>query len=475
MTVQLAVFGVYFVVLFAIGVLSMRSTHDESDYWIAGGKLGWLVGGATLAATHCSAGTFIGTVGVMHSVGWSFGWLVLFIPVSYWFLAAVLAPRFTRQRELTLPAFIETRYYGKGVRGLAAVIILVATVVYVQAQIVAGGLIANVVLGIPTQWGMIGFTVILIGYTMLGGMIAVVYTDLIQLVVMTVGATLAVPLALRPLGGLSETLRYAEVVNPLAFSWDSMAPTLLFTIALAFSLGTVATPEKLVRLYAMKDMPTIRRGVLLAIVFATGINLLVFVVALASSVLFPVLPTGDLAMPLIARAALPPLLGSILLAAITAAMMSTVDSLLIVAGSALAHDIYGSLIAPGSSARSRKLINRIGVALVGTVPLVLLLFGVGEGELVQFIVLLFTALMGASFFAPVVLGVYWRRATREGATAAMLGGVTATFLWKAFGPETIDPVLPGFLCSMLLLVAVSLATPPPPASALEPYFDDPKL
>jgi SSS family transporter len=471
MTVQLLVFLAYFAVLFVIGWMAMRSTRSESDYWIAGGKLGWLVGGATLAATHCSAGTFVGTVGVMHSVGWSFGWLVLFIPVSYWFLAAVLAPRFTRQRELTLPAFIETRYYSKGVRALAAVIILIATVVYIQAQIVAGGLIANVILGVPTEWGMIGFTAILIGYTMVGGMIAVVYTDLVQLVVMTLGAILAVPVALRSLGGLGDTLRYAEIVNPLTFSWDAMAPTLLFTIALAFALGTVATPEKLVRLYAMRDMRTIRRGVLLAIVFATGINLLVFVLALASSVLFPVLPTGDLAMPLIARAAMPPFLGALLLAAITAAMMSTVDSLLIVAGSALAHDIYGSYFSTHASPQRRVIINRAGVAVVGSVPLALLLSGVGEGELVQFIVLLFTALMGASFFAPVVLGVFWRRATREGAAAAMLGGVATTFLWKALGPATIDPVLPGFLCSTLLLLVVSRLTPAPPPEALAPYFD----
>jgi Na+/proline symporter len=153
-------------------------------------------------------------------------------------------------------------------------------------------------------------------------------------------------------------------------------------------------------------------------------------------------------------------------------MMSTVDSLLIVAGSALAYDLYGTLLGEGATARRKELIDRLGVAVVGAVPLVLLLSGVGEGELVQFIVLLFTALMGASFFAPVVLGVFWKRATREGAIAAMLGGVAMTFMWKATGPESVDPVLPGFLTSTLLLVGVSLATPPPPAEALEPYFGD---
>ena len=129
------------------------------------------------------------------------------------------------------------------------------------------------------------------------------------------------------------------------------------------------------------------------------------------------------------------------------------------------------LINPGASARVRGLVNRIGVMVAGLAPLVLLLSGVGTGELVQIIVLLFTALMAAGFFMPVVVGVYWRRATREGAAAAMVGGVAATFLWKAYGWGGVDPVLPGFLCSAVLMFGVSLLTPPPPASALKPYFD----
>ena len=309
MSVQLSTFLLYFLVMFAIGWYAMRATRDETDYWIAGGNLGWLAGGATMAATHTSAGTFIGTIGVMYTVGWSFGWLVLTIPLAYWFMAAVLAPRFTRVQELTLPAFMETRYYSKRVRALAAVIILVATVVYIQAQIVAGGLIANIVFGIPTEWGMVGFTVILIAYTVIGGMIAVVYTDLVQLVIMVLGATCAVPLAIRQVGGLERLFTYVEAVNPLTFTWQGLPGTLLFTMGMAFLLGSVATPEKLIRLYAMRDMPTIRRGILLTIVAATAVNLLVFVLSLAAVVLFPNLPTGDLAMPMIATAVLPATLG----------------------------------------------------------------------------------------------------------------------------------------------------------------------
>jgi SSS family transporter len=472
MSIALWVFLAYFAVVFAIGWYGMRATRGEADYWIAGGRLGWFAGGATMAATHTSAGTFVGTVGVIYTTGWAFGWVLLSIPLSYWFMVAVLAPRFTRQRELTLPAFIETRYGSKGIRGLAAGIILIATVVYIQAQIVAGGLIVNTVFGIPATTGMIGFTAVLLLYTVVGDMIAVVYTDVFQLIVMGLGAVLAVPLALQQVDGLSGLLTRVELVRPSVFAWDTLPATLLLTMGLSFFLGGIATPEKLIRLYAMRDMRTIRRGVLFAIVMILAINLMVFILALVAIALFPALPSGDLAMPRIATEVLPPALGALMLAAITSAMMSTVDSLLIVAGSALSVDIYQSLVNPGVTPARRLWIDRIGILVVGSVPVVLLLSGVGEGELVQFIVLLFTALMASAFVMPVVGGVLWRRATRQGAAAAMVGGVAATFGWEAFGDPAIEPVLAGFLVSAALFIGVTLATSPPPPAALAPFFDE---
>jgi SSS family transporter len=469
-SVQATVFLLYFAVVFALGWFALRRTRTESDYWIAGGNLGWLLGGATLAATHTSAGSFVGTVGVIHTVGWSFAWVLLSIPLAYWFTVGVLAPRFTRVRELTLPAFLEARYASKGVRALGAVVILVAVVVFVQAQIVAGGLIANAAFGIPARTGMIVFAVVLVLYTVVGGMLAVVYTDFLQLVVMAVGVLLAVPLSLRHFDGPGDFVARVQAANPAAFDWGSMPGSLLFTMGLAFMLGSVATPEKLVRLYAMRDMRAIRRGVMLAVGAICGINFLLFFLALASRALYPTLPSGDLAMPVMAATVLPPVLGALLLAAITAAMMSTVDSLLVVAGAALSHDIYQSILHPEASERRRLWVDRIGIALVGVAPLILILSGVGEGTLIQFIVLLFSALMAASFFVPVVFGVYWRRANRQGAAASMIGGLLTVFAWKVFGPGSVDPVLPGFLVSAALMVGVSLATPPSPRTAVDPYF-----
>ena len=468
---QLAIFIAYFLVIFAIGWYSLKRTKNETDYWIAGGKLGWLVGGATMAATHTSAGTFIGTIGVIYTVGWSFGWVVLSIPLAYWFMVAVLAPRFTRVKQLTLPAFIESRYESKNARAIAATIILIATVVYIQAQIIAGGLVANIVFGIPAETGMVIFTAILLAYTVIGGMIAVVYTDFLQLIIMAIGALVSVPLAIRQFDSLGNLLSYVEAIKPTTFTWEGMPAVLLFTLGLAFFLGSVSTPEKVTRLYAMKNMRTIRKAILLTILVVTIINLLVFILGLSGMVLFPALPSGDLAMPIIAKAVLPTFIGTLMLAAVTSAMMSTVDSLLLVAGSALSEDIYQSIFKPKASRKERLKVARIGIFVVGLVPLFLILSGIGEGELIQFIVVLFSALMASGFFVPVVIGLWWKRASKEGAIAAMIGGVGTAMLWKAFGIASIDPVLPGFGISLLLFFGISWLTKPPKPETIAQYMD----
>lgn len=467
------VIGAYLLLNLAIGYLGLRLTRNDQDFYIAGGRLGWVVGGSTIAATQMSSGLFIGTIGIMYAVGWSFGWVVFVFPLAYWLMVAVIAPRFTRQRKVSLPDFLATRYYSNAARVIGAIIILIAFVVYISAQVIAGGLIGNTLFGVPVQTGMIGFMVIVLAYTAIGGMLAVVYTDFLQMMIMIAGAALAIPIVLNHTGGFQNMLGLVNSANPITFTWEGMAPSLLFTLGLAFFLGAVARPEQLVRFYAMKDMPTIRKGIGFVIILVGAAHSLVFILALGTRVLFPALNTGDNAMPVLATQALPVFLGTLLLVAVASAMMSTISSVLLVAGTALSHDIYGT-IRPHSSPSTRLMIGRIGTVIVGLVPLVMVLTGFGAGELVQFIVALFSALMGAVFLVPVVAGVLWRRATREGAIAAMLGGLAGTIGWRLYGDTaTIDPVVPGFLASLTLMVVVSLLTPPPPEKATAPFFDTP--
>ena len=177
-------------------------------------------------------------------------------------------------------------------------------------------------------------------------------------------------------------------------------------------------------------------------------------------------------MPIIAKTVLPTFIGTIMLAAVTSAMMSTVDSLLLVAGSALSEDIYQNLINTKASTSRRLLVARVGILIVGIVPLISVLLGFAEGELIQLIVVLFTALMAAGFFTPVVIGVLWKRGTKQGAIVSMVGGVVVTGLWKAFGDPLIYPVLPGFVVSLVSYFVVSWLTQPPREEAWKPYFEN---
>lgn len=470
---QVGILMAYFVVVLVIGYLGMRQTRTAADYFVAGGRLGWALGGASIASNQMSSGLFIGTVGLMYGVGWSFGWVVFVFPAAYWFMVSVIAPRFTRQRQLTLADFMASRYYSQGIRVVTALIILVAFIVYIQAQLVAGGIVASTVFGVPLLTGMMIVAVVQILYTFVGGMLADTYSDFVQTSVMVLGALIGVPVVLRNLGGLDNLFTYVSSVNPVALTWDAMPPALLFTLGLAFFLGSVARPEQLVRFYAMRDMPTIRRAIGFVIFLVGATHALVFFIAMGTRVLFPGLTAADQAMPIFVSQAMPTVLGSVLLAAITAAMMSTLDSLLLVAGAALSHDIFG-ILRPHSTERQKLWVGRIGTVVVGVTALLLLLLGIGGGQVVQLIVALFSALIGSAFCVPVVLGVLWKRATREGAMASMIGGLLAAFGWRLFGDTgLIDPVVPGFLVSLALMVGVSYLTPPPPDEAVEPYFAAP--
>jgi SSS family transporter len=454
-----------------IGYLASRTIKDARDFWVAGGKLGWVVGGATIAATQMSAGLFIGTIGLTYNVGWTFFWVVFCFPLSYWLLAWLIGPKFRRFAKFTLPDFIGTRYYGNLARIIAAVLIIPCFLVYIVAQLKAGGMILNVVYGFPEITGAVLFFVVIIIYTAVGGMIADAYTDLIQMIIMLIGAAVAVPLVLLNLGGISETFRIDTLIRPGLTDWGGIPIGMLVGLFFAFFIGSFGRPEILTRFYTMKDERTIKKGILFVIILVGVTHLLCFILAMSIRALTPNLPNPDIAMPALAVYFLPGLVGSMLLAAIIAAMMSTVDSILLVASSAFAHDIYAQVINPNATERKKLIVAEGGTFFVGGLSLLMYVAGFGSLTLVQLIVALFSALVGSTFTSVVLLGCLWKRTTREGAIAGMIGGFVITWIWHfTKSPLGLNPVIPGVIVSGLLTIGVSLFTPLPPKEALEPFF-----
>ncbi|MFC4003784.1 sodium:solute symporter [Prauserella oleivorans] len=463
----------FLVVLVLEGWRSYRVNSSEEDYFVAGRRVGAWAGGASIAATQMSAGTFVGTVGIHYLTGAAFMWGWLGIWVAFLIAAYVIAPRLRRyaheRNALTFPDFIADRFGGKVPRAVISVLLVLSYLVFMSAQYQAGGVILETAFGIPFFWGAVILMVLVVGYTVIGGMTAVIRTDFLQQIMMALGVVIGLPLLISHAGGLSSLSQSLPEIAPdfigWGFGWAEISG-----FWLGFGFAALCAPYLLLRFYAMPDDRTCRRasGVALFFVLLTGIC--IGVAGMVMRVLYPNLSIPDAASTLLASEVLPPIVGAMLLTAIVMAVLSTVDSVLLVAGPAISHDIYAALIRPGASERTRSRLNRWATLVIGTLPVLLTL---QELDIVQFVVLSYAALLGSTVTAPVLLGLYWRRATRVGAVCAMVAGFGVCLLWYALDAPVVEPVVPGVLAGFAGMVIGSLLSKPMPPEDIRVFFDRP--
>jgi len=482
-TLFLVTVAVYFAVILGIGYYGFTKTHDEEDFLVAGREIGPLVGAATLSATQLSAGTFVGLVGIHYLTGVSFIWEWPWLWAGWIVSLVFIAPQLRRFGELTVPDFLAVRYGDDGadgsrVRALGAVLIVVAYTVYISAQYTAAGLVFQSIFGVSNEIGIVLMVVAVVIYTVIGGMRASMLTDFVQLIVMLTGAFIALPLILDLVGGIGQLNAMLSSVDPKLVGWH-WTPVEVSTIGMAFGFSLAAAPNEIVRIYSMRDEQTVRTAIGLTLLFQVVIATGMAVIGMAMYVLFPNLGTADLASIIMSVEVLGPILGALLISAVLSAMLSTVDSIMIVSASGIAHDLYAELINPDATERQKLWANRLAIVFLGLIPLVTAFNPDLVGGLVQLIVLLQASMMGGMFFITILLGLHWRRATTEGGVVAMVGGLVTVIAWhlgRDAGtitgfPAQLDPVIPGIAVSLVLLVAVSLATSPPSQESLERFFD----
>jgi len=473
------VLGVYLLVILTISVWSYFRTETEVDFLAAGRSIGPLVGGAVLAATQISAGTFVGTAGrhYLAGVSWWFPWLGLW---SGWLVSAFLvAPKLRRLGALTVPDYISARYGSPKAGALAGVLIVVSYTIYLVAQFQAGGEIAQVVFGIQPLIAMLIIVASTAVYTLLGGVRSSSYIEFLQTLIMVGALLIAVPVLLDQVGGIHHlaairrSLGFLGSLDPRLLGWY-YSPKELLAFAVAFGFSIAAAPYELTRFYSMRDERTVRRAIFVSIGFQLVISVCIMSIGMLMRVLFPNLPSQDQATAVLAFQVLPPVVGALLLVAMLSAIMSTVNSVLLVTGAGVAHDLYGKFVRPAATQKHLVNVNRVAIVVLSVVPLFFALQKLGD---VQGIVLEQAKFMASFFFVPIVIGLNWRRGTAKGAVAAMLGGFGACLAWElffqpvAFARFGIDAVEVGIVTSLVLFVLVSRATRPSPAQDLSPFFD----
>jgi SSS family transporter len=443
----------YFAAVLALAIVGYRRTRTSADFIVAGRSLGALVGGATLAATQISAGTFVGTVGLHYMAGVCFVWVW---PGAWlgWLVSAVfVAPRLRAAGVLTIPEYCERRFGSRAVRALAALLIVVAYTIYLVAQYKASGIIVSTVLGWPAWTGIALVLVSTVVYSLAGGLHGGARIDLLQSLVMVVGLVAAVPYLLGHLGGVAALGRALAQIDPRLTGWFYGWRELL-AFGAAFGLSLAATPLEATRFMAMRDAATARYAIGVAYIFQAIIGSAIMLAGLSMRALFPSLPSPDLASSVMAAHVLSPIAGSLLLVAAFSAIMSTVNAILLVGAASVAHDLYGRFLKPAAGERERLAANRIAVVLLAIAPV---WFAIREVTLVQFIVLAQANLIASAFFAPMVLGLNWRRGGEAAALASMLGGSAVCIVWTLTQPRPfgIDPIFAGVGVSLAAFALVA--------------------
>jgi SSS family transporter len=471
-TVFLVVCVAYIVVILGIGIWGYFHTDTQEEFLTAGRSIGPWVGGAVLAATQISAGTFVGTLGRHYLTGVAWIWIWFGLWAGWLTSALVVAPKLRRFGAMTVADYVGKRFDSERARTLAAVLIILTYTIYLTAQFQASGEISMAIFGIEPIYAMLALIGSTAFYTLLGGVRSSSYVDFLQTMLMILGLFLGLPVLLSTVGGLQPLGEHLASIDPRItgwwFSWREVA-----AVSIAFGFTLAAAPYEMTRFYSMRDVRTVRYAIGISIAIQAIIGSSVMVLGLGMRGIFPVLPSPDQASSILASSVMPPLAGALFLVGMISAIMSTVNSILIVTAGAFSHDLYARLVNPRATERQLLAVNRIAIVVLGIVPVYFALQRYGD---VQAIVVEQSKFIASFFFVPVVLGLTWRRGTSQGAVAAMLGGFAACLGWtftfqRSFASHGIDAVEVGVATSALLFVVVSRMTPPTRPENVAIFFD----
>jgi SSS family transporter len=467
----LLVAAIYFTAIAAISTWGYFRTKTEVDFIAAGRSIGPIVGGAVLTATQISAGTFVGTVGRHYLAGVSW-WYIWFGVWAGWLVSAFfVAPKLRRFGALTVPDYVRTRFGSEAAGALAGALIVISYTIYLVAQYQAAGEVALTVFGMRPLTAMLILVASTAFYTLLGGVRSSSYIDFLQTLIMVAALLLSVPVLMHYVGGVAPARAALEAIDPRVLGGFYGARELI-AVGVSFGFSICAAPYEMTRFFSMRDERTARQAIYVAIGFQVVIGLCVLAIGMLMRVLFPNLSSPDLASAVMAFEVLPPMLGALLLIAMLSAIMSTVNSILLVVGAGVAHDLYGKLLRPAASQAHLVLVNRAAMLLLALVPIWFALQKYGD---VQAVVVEQAKFVASFFFVPVVVGLNWRRGTAAGAIAAMLGGFLACLVWEFTGQRTfarhgIDAVEIGIVTSAVLFVVVSRWSRPVPPENVKVFF-----
>lgn len=475
-------FVIYLLSLILLGYLAHRKLQASEtfteEFWVGSRSFGAFLVAFTWATSWTSGGSFIGTPSIYYTYGWTaLLWQAGAGLLGILGLIAIGRRLVTISREsnaLTLPDLFIDRYEKRSIGVLSALIILIFGAAYMVSQYIAAAIILELILDIPYVLGIFIFAIIVGLYTSIGGVRGVAYTDIVQGILMVVGSIVLAIIVVVKGGGLtaiSESIA-SQNINLIAPPGPDNWLPFPMAISMFFVLGVavMAQPHVVVRLFTVKNVRSVHRaGAVVAVVtFIWFISL--FLISMAGRHLMPEIEVSDQFLPLIALSYAPKILAGIILAAPFAAVMSTVDSLLLSVSGAAVRDIYQNNINPNVDQRT---LRNLSYAVTFIISIIVLLFALKPPAFLQLIVIFAISGFAASFTIPLIMGLYWRGATPTGGIVSMVGGFLTLIILYIFdipNPLGFDPLVWGMLISFILMIIVSQITKPVSRETLLKYF-----
>lgn len=454
-----------------------RSTRGVADYFVGGRAMGPIAIGLSFFATYSSTNSFVGFSGRAYE--WGVTWFVLtpFVVVMCLFAWVAVAPRLRTFTEslgsLTIPDFIGFRFGSSPARFLAALIIILASLIYMTAVFKGIGYLLQSFLEIPYRAAILLVFVVVMVYTVVGGFVSVVKTDAVQGVVMILAGFLLFWGTTRAAGGIGSLAVLADDAGtaPLLRWGGSVAIPVAMGVAFANTLKFAVEPRQLSRFYALESRAAARRSLWVSTLAFLVVYSLLIPVGLYARSVTPGLEDTDLVVPrlLAMEGVFSPGTSAFLLLAMVAAAMSSLDSVLLVMASTAERDVAG-FFRKGRDERSVLSSTRVYVALFALVTALIALYAPTD---IVSLTALSGAVYGACFAAPLILGLYWERGNGAAALASYATGLAVLFSWNHLPwADALHQVFPGVAFSFLAYWVVARFSAPFSSAVVGRLFAD---
>ncbi len=464
-----AVVVIYLLVMLLIGYLSSKKIESNTDFVVAGRRLGPFLMAGTLAATEIGGGSSLGVVQQgMESHGLSAAWYIITMGFAFVILT-FLAPKFRAAMVKTVPEYFRRRY-GKPSGIITSLIMFVPLIGLTAGQFIASSVILSTMLNLNYKTAVLIVGVVVTIYAIMGGLWSVTLTDFVQVFLIVIGMIIALPFGMNLAGGWDNVVANVPAETFDMFKGYNVMDVISLTImyVATFTVGQ----EAVSRYYAARDGKAARQGSVLAaivnFIYAFVPTLMgIIVLALINMGKFNAADFQDVgaryALPVLAMEAMPAIICGLLFAGIVSATMSSADSDLLGAGSIFANDIYKIVIKPSASDKEIMIVTRVTMAAVGIFATLIALFN--TSSIVTILMFAFTLRAAGSFF-PYVLGHYWKGASQAGTMASLIAGtIVVVYLehvskGNLFGLHFNQPIVPGLVAALIAFLIFSLVMPP---------------